>query len=234
MILLILKEKLKNGLSIVEKITGKNLNLPILNNVLITTSKNFLNLNTTDLEIAIRYWILTKVEKQGKMVIPVKFLSNLISLLPNEKLILEEKNKTLYINYKNSESFIKGGNVDDFPIIPKIETENFIEINNKSFCCGLAQVVDFTTPTQVRPELSGIYFNFEKTQLSLVATDSFRLAEKKISLKSSSLEKEKGYSFILPQKAARELINVLLEKDGKLKIYPSPTQIGRASCRERV
>lgn len=221
--ILILKEKLKSGLNIIERIIGKNLNLPILDNVLIEGSKNFLSLTTTNLEIAIKYWILTKIEKEGKITVPAKFLSSLISLLPNEKLTLETKNKILYIYYKNSESFIKTQDFEEFPIIPKIETEDFIEIDNQSFCQGLSQVVDFSTSTQVRPELSGIYFNFEKNQVKLVATDSFRLSEKKLSFKSLSSEKQ--YSFILPQRAAREIINVLLEKEGKLKIYPSSNQV---------
>ena len=55
-----------------------------------------------------------------------------------------------------------------------------------------------------------------------MATDSFRLAEKVISLEKAV---KKDYSFILPQKTAREIINILEEKDGILKIYFSPNQI---------
>ena len=44
-----LKENLNNGLNIVNKVTGKNLTLPILNNILISTENNFLNLSATDL-----------------------------------------------------------------------------------------------------------------------------------------------------------------------------------------
>ena len=82
----ILKENLKNGLSIVEKIVGKNLSLPILDNVLIDTEDNFLSLSSTDLETAIKLWVLTKIVKKGKVVVPAKFLSNFVSLLPNDKI----------------------------------------------------------------------------------------------------------------------------------------------------
>ena len=63
----ILKENLKNGLSIVEKIVGKNLSLPILDNVLIDTEDNFLSLSSTDLETAIKLWILTKIVKKQNL-----------------------------------------------------------------------------------------------------------------------------------------------------------------------
>ena len=91
----ILKENLKNGLGVVEKIVGKNLSLPILDNVLISTEDTFLSLSATDLETAIKLWILTKIVKKGKVVVPAKFLSSFVSLLPNEKITLEEKKRRL-------------------------------------------------------------------------------------------------------------------------------------------
>ena len=59
--LLILQEKLKKGLNIVSKLTPKSLTLPILNNILLNTEKNFLEITSTDLEIGIKYYILTKI-----------------------------------------------------------------------------------------------------------------------------------------------------------------------------
>ena len=82
----ILKENLKNGLNVVEKIVGKNLSLPILDNVLINTEDNFLSLSSTDLETAIKLWILTKIIKGGRVVVPAKFLSNLVSYCQTKKL----------------------------------------------------------------------------------------------------------------------------------------------------
>ena len=64
--LIILKENLNKGLNIVSRVAGKNLTLPILNNILISTEKNFLNLASTDLELGIKYWSLVKTEKEGE------------------------------------------------------------------------------------------------------------------------------------------------------------------------
>ena len=72
-----------------------------------------------------------------------------------------------------------------------------------------------------RPEISGVFFSFQNNTVKLVATDSFRLAEKTLSFEKSS---SKEISFILPQKTARELSAVLGGKTGKTKIYISPTQ----------
>ena len=202
----ILKENLKTGLNIVERVVGKNLSLPILDNVLMDTEDNFLSLSSTDLETAIKLWILTKIVKKGKVVVPAKFLSSFISLLPDEKIILEEKKQNLHIDCKNFKNQVQGYNPEEFPIIPKFENLEYIEVDNKKLCQGLSQIVDIASPSQTRPEISGIYFFFSKNMIKMVATDSFRLAEKNITLENSV---KKEYSFILPQKPAREIMNIL-------------------------
>jgi len=222
----ILKENLKNGLNIVEKIVGKNLSLPILDNVLINTEDNFLSLSSTDLETAIKIWILTKIVKKGTVVVPAKFVSSFVSLLPNEKITLEEKKQGLYIECQSFKNQIQGFNPEDFPLIPEFKNLEYIEVDNRKFCQGLAQIVDVATTSQSRPEISGIYFVFSKNSIKIVATDSFRLAEKNVVLEEGPKgEQNKDISFILPQKPAREIINTLGEKEGKLKIYFSSNQV---------
>src|SRR5205823_2482979 len=86
----------------------------------------------------------------------------------------------------------------------------------------LLQIIDISSQSQSRPEISGIYFNFSKNTIKIVATDSFRLGEKNIQLDEAV---KKDYSFILPQKSAREIMNVLENKSGMVKIYFSNNQI---------
>jgi len=217
----ILKENFKNGLSIVEKIVGKNLSLPILDNVLISTEDGFLSLSSTDLETAIKLWILTKIIKNGKVVVPAKLVSSFVSLLPNDKITLEEKKQGLYLECKSFKNQIQGFDPEEFPLIPEFKNLECIEMDNKKFCQGLSQIVDIASPSQARPEISGIYFIFSKNVLKIVATDSFRLAEKNIVLDTPV---KKDVTFILPQKPAKEIINTLGDKDGKIRIYFSANQ----------
>ena len=218
----ILKDNLKNGLNIVEKATGKNLTLPILNNVLIETKENFVNFTCTDLEIAIISKNLAKIDKEGKIVAPTKLLSSFISLLPNKKIKFSLENKNLFVECENFKSQIQTYNPEDFPIIPEVKTDEFIEIENKTFCQGVSQVVEVTSSSQIKPELSGVYFLFSNNLLKMVGTDSFRLAEKKIKLENKI---SKEFSFILPSKTTRELISILGDKNGKIKIFPSPNLV---------
>lgn len=218
----ILKENLKIGLGMVERIIGKSLSLPILDSVLISTEDSFLHLVSTNLETTIKFWILTKIIKKGSAVVPAKFLSSYISSLPNEKIVIEQKDRALHIECKSLKTQIQSQSSEDFPIIPRFEDGDFIEIDSKKFCQGLSHVIDVAAISQSRPEISGIYFSFSKNNIKMVATDSFRLAEKNVAMEKPLA---KDHSFILPQKPAREIINVLDDKEGVLKVYFSGNQV---------
>lgn len=218
----VLKNNLKKGLEVVEKIAKKNLTLPALSNVLLSCEDNFLRLDTTNLETSISWWVLAKIEEEGKIAIPATFFSSLVGLLKEEKIQLRSQDKNLILETKNQTTQIQGMDSEEFPIIPKIEKEEIVKISNQKLLETLSQIIEIPSISQIRPEISGIYFSFKKDLLKVVGTDSFRLAEKTVVLKG---EIKKEVSFILPQDAVRELINILSQKEGRTIIYFSPNQI---------
>lgn len=219
---IILKEDLLKGLSVVNGFTTKSFTLPVLNNILISTEKGFLKLSATNLEIGIRYWVLSQIEEEGILLTQGKTLLDLINLNNSPKITLKNKERDLLIESPNYKTKIKGENPADFPIVPEVKTKKFIIVSNKEVSDSLSQVIDNVSPSQTRPEISGVFFNFKKGKLKIVATDSFRLSEKTISIKEDNT---KDFSFILPARAARELINILGEKEGDLIIYISENQV---------
>jgi DNA polymerase-3 subunit beta len=224
--LIILQEKLKEGIGIVERVSTKSLSLPILNNILVKTEKNFLNLASTDLETGIKWWALAKIEKEGTITIPTRIFSSFINFLPNKQVTLESKNSTFNIECENYQTTLKGLSSEDFPIIPQIGGEESVSVNSRSFCQSLNQVADIAIPSTAKPEISGILFVFQKDFIKIAATDSFRLGEKTFYYnlkKPNALSKE--YSLILPQKAAKEIINIFGEREGELRICFSPNQV---------
>lgn len=221
--LTILQEKLKKGFGVAERVTSKSLSLPILNNVLLLAKKNFLNLAATDLEIGINWWTLAKVEEEGAIVIPSQSISSLIGLLPNKPINITSKDLAVGIKCENHKSSFKGLNAEDFPIIPQITEGEALRVSSSNLCEGLSQVVNIPAISTTKPEISGIYFIFQGNTIKMVATDSFRLGEKTIILKKGR-EKEGAISFILPQRAAKEIINIFSEEK-EIKIYFSPNQV---------
>ena len=204
-----------------ERISQKSLSLPILENTLLKAEKNFLKLSTTNLESGINWQGLAKIEKEGEVCVPTRFLSNLISSLPNKPIELELKGLTLNLRCDNYTTKIKGLSPEDFPIIPRPKEEQVVEVENLEFCQSLNQIINIPSPSNTRPEISGVFLSFGKNMIKMVATDSFRLAEKKITLKTG-LSNE--YSLIIPHSAAKEIAGVFGEKEGGLKICLSPNQ----------
>ncbi|MFH1308470.1 MAG: DNA polymerase III subunit beta [Patescibacteria group bacterium] len=223
-----LQENFKKGLNIVQNIIGKNLTLPILNNILLDVSKNKLKLSATDLELAVSSDIQCKSEKIGSITIPAKTLFNFVNTLPNKKIEISVKNNIINLKCENYQSSINGLNSKDFPIIPQLKNKPILEINSNKLKEILEQVINFVSFSDIRPEINGIFFNFSLEKNSkFVTTDSFRLGEKTVSLK---INKQKGSdlsSIIIPYKTAQELIRIIgnQEKDENIKVIIQDNQI---------
>ncbi len=218
----ILKDNLVKGLEIVTKISLKKVSLPILSTCLIETEKNFLKISATNLESGIIWWGLAKVEEHGKICVDAKLFSNVITHLKEETIILSSEDNILKINDENVSLKIKGVNPEEFPLIPQKDSLEKIPVPSEKLCSALSQIINIPSPSLGRPEISGIYFLFEGDVLKLVATDSFRLAEKKIKL---STKQNKIYSLILPQNAAKEIIGIFRKEDEEINFYLTPNQI---------
>jgi len=224
-----LQEKLKQVLNIAERIITRNLTLPILNNILLSTDNNKLKISSTNLEIGINCWIPGKIEKEGKLTVPAKVLSSFVSSLPNKKIELKVKNNQLIIKCENHQAIIKGLDPKDFPIIPQIKNKPLLKVNNLVFKTGLSQIIDLVSLSETRPEITGVCFRFDPDQLILAATDSFRLGEKTIK-EIDDIDKNQIKTIkeiIIPQRTIQELIRVLNEKnsEGKTNIVLGENQV---------
>src|SRR6056297_3772711 len=180
----ILKEKLNNGVGVVRKSIGKTTNLPILEGVKISFQKNFLCLTSTNLEIATQWWVLADIEDEGDIVVPAKILSNVISSTKENKIDLEVEKNNLTIKDEKNKTVIQGLEKEDFPVIPEVEKneKKKVLIKSEKIKEGLSKVVNCVASSNIRPEISGVLMKFTKKELVLVATDSYRLTKKNISL----------------------------------------------------
>lgn len=214
-----LKENLKHGLFVAGHVAGKNVNLPILNNVLIKTEDKNIKIITTDLEIGVVNTIRGKVEKEGAFTVNSRIISDYINLLPNKKVEIEKQKDDLKIKCDNYNTKIKGQSAEDFPLIPTVEKENKISIKINDLKKALNQVGFAVAGGDSRVELSGVLFSFEKEKLVLAATDSYRLAEKRVDIKTETKNDIEGKKIIIPSKTTQELLRILsgLKENGELQ-----------------
>jgi len=217
------KELLQKAVLAVEKNVGRNLSLPVLNNILIKTEKNKLILISTDLEIAIIVKLFAKIEEEGVIVLDPKTLSGLLNNLPDGEVVLKTKQNTLYVEQKNYKSSIKGYDDKEFPLLPKTDKSAFFTVSSNTISQGLNQVVNSTAKSDLKPELTGVYFDVKKSEIKLVSTDSFRLAEKTIN--RDKAESVNSDNFILPTKATQEIIRNYQDLNDVLFFYITKNQV---------
>jgi len=221
----ILQKNLKKGINIIQNIIGKNLTLPILNNILLKIEKKQLKLVSTNLEIAIVYWTPCKVKKEGEITVPAKLFSDLINNLPDKKVeIKTNKNNLLQIKCENFKSSVKGIEAKEFPIVPKIKTKPILKIKADKLNKALTQVVNFSSISDIRPEISGVFINIDSKQIKFVATDSFRLGEKTVLVSKNKKEvvlnpnkkTKPKQSIIIPSRTIQELMRILSEEEDEM------------------
>jgi DNA polymerase-3 subunit beta len=226
-----LQENLKNGLSIVNQIAGKNVNLPILNNILIKAREDGIQLIATDLEVGVISMIRGKIEEEGDFTVESKIISDYIALLPNKKIDIELKENSLNVRCDNYKTTINGQGAEDFPLIPTIERDVYFKADIDLFKKALAQVLFATSNSETRVELTGVFFDFDGEQLVLAATDSYRLAEKKLKIGTNNKDIKK--KIIVPAKTLQHLLKILssvriedLSNENKeIQFYISENQI---------
>jgi len=205
----IIAENFKKALSITERSTGKDLTLPILNSFFIIADNSNIKIISTNLEVGVETKLRGTISEKGGVVIPSKILSLFISTIPkDEKITIESKKNDLFIQTQTQKTTIKGYQPDDFPPFPVVkEIYKFTVLKNELYPVLIKSLVALAKNT-IKPELASTYFLFDKENLCIASTDSFRLSEEKIkpTIFSSKMSRE---SFLLPGRTCEEIIKLL-------------------------
>lgn len=226
-----LKENLKKNLDNALRIIKYNSTLPILNNFLLSTDKGMLKISSTDLEIGFTSLISSKIIKDGSITVPAQLLSQFVNNLPNKNINLEVINSKLNLTCDNINASINGLNAEDFPIIPKVKNDSVLIIKSKILKESLESVINSSATSNNRMEISSIYIRFSPDQIKFIATDSFRLAHKTLFISHKDLKEkikmnfEKLKNIILPLRTAGEILRILGDQDGDVRVVIDQNQI---------
>ncbi len=219
-------EKIKEAIIASERVTGKNLTLPILSSVLILASNKSLKFRATNLSLGIDIEVPAKIEKEGVVAVRGDVLLNLFAYIPNnQNVVLEEKDGVLLITTKNSSASVKIFPYEDFPTIPTVSDGQMIEIPAKKLIEGLKGVYYASAISDIKPEISSVYLYSDDDMLVFVATDSFRLSEKKVRIKGL-------YDFpnlLIPYKNVVEIIKIFENTSDTIKLFITKNQIAITS-----
>jgi len=163
-----------------------------------------------------------KIETEGTILVKLDVFASIVSGLSAEhKIKLEVVENTLLITTEKSSMNIKLFPHDDFPSLPRVEDANTFSLPVDILLEGVSSVVYAASSSDIKPEISSVYIYSENNEIVFVATDSFRLAEKRIP--AGSVADFPG--IIIPIKNIQECIKIFTGINGSVEVSLGQNQI---------
>lgn len=217
-------EKIIHAISRVEKVTGKHPTLPVLSCILCTaTTEGKVHFRATNLHTGTEIIISAKVSEPGTCALPGNYFYQVLSgITTTETVLCETEGDVFHIQTKKTRTKLKTLPYEDFPELPKhVDTNTEIIISHNDLITGIKSVVFAGSQSEIKPELSSIYIYGKEDFLYFVATDAFRLAEKKIPFKNA----ESFGSCLLPIKNAQDILKIISETDESISFTHNDHQM---------
>ncbi|MFZ1075076.1 MAG: DNA polymerase III subunit beta [Minisyncoccia bacterium] len=206
------KKKFSEAVYIVSRFAErKSATLPALSSILIIAGDEGIKMRATNLETGIDLKLDGTCRTHGVVAVPATVLQQFASSLTQEgTLTLEHTGDIVSLDSGMGKSLIKTVPYDDFPSIPFPENpKNRIVVPGAILKNLFTAIASCASTSTVRPELSSVYLSIEGGSLTAVATDSFRLAEKKIPLSNKGTQGK----FLIPTKNALDIAQALPDDD---------------------
>ncbi|MCH3921710.1 DNA polymerase III subunit beta [Limosilactobacillus sp.] len=163
------------------------------------------------------------VEQPGAIVLPARFFSEIVKKLPDKQVTIEVTDGFQADITSGTAKFqINGQDAENFPHLPEVETDRTITLPNDVLKEVIRQTVIAVSKQESRPILAGIHITLHDGLLTAVATDSHRLAQRKVQLEDVS-----GIDFdvIIPGKSMNELSGMISDVDEDVKVQVTENQI---------
>lgn len=230
--LMINRDMMTTAINDVSKAVSSRTTIPILTGIKISTHSEGITLTASDSDISIEYSLpleedgnlYVDIKKHGSIVIPARYLNDIVRRLPGQYVELEVGERFLItIRSGKSEFNLNGLDPEDFPRLPQIEEEKVFSAPSEMLKSMIRQTVFAAATTELRPILTGIMWSLEGDMLRFVATDSHRLASRKFFVESSQ-----DLSFdniVTPAKSMIELSKILADDDTLVDIVVTDNQI---------
>lgn len=185
--------------------------LPALGALLLIAGDDGIKLRATNLETGVDLRLVGKIKEEGAVAVPAPLLLQITSSLTGDGVVtLERSGDILTIISSTGRSSLKTIPFDDFPSIPFPENpKNRMVISGAVIKSLFSTIASCSSVSTVRPELASIYLSISGGALTTVATDSFRLAEKKVSLANKGVQG----AILIPAKNATEIAQALPDED---------------------
>ncbi|MEX1159005.1 MAG: DNA polymerase III subunit beta [Thermomicrobiales bacterium] len=220
------QESLHRALSTAGRAVATKSTLPVLGNYLIETADDALMISATNLEIGITVRIDATVEKEGRVTVQARVLSDFVGSLPpgDVQLDLDQGPLTVTVSQKqkNTEAHVRGIDPDDFPPLNRSINEGMtLRLDPATLRDAISHVVFAAASDDSRPVLAGVQLVARDDSLSLAAADGFRMSVHHARIAQTV---EQPLSIIVPARAMNELSRILGDAGDVVELTVSPNQ----------
>lgn len=193
---------------------GGRVTLPALSGVLLEATDGRLTCRATDLEVAAEVTIPVQIDEPGRALLPGRLLAQLVARFPDAPVQVTGDPDRVEITCGRATFHVRGMAVEDFPQlpVPGDEAQQGV-IGAAAFARLASQVGRAASSDEARPVLTGVKLAAVDDQLTAAATDSYRLAVRRVSL-------EQGLTgeALVPVRALQEAARAAGEAGGSLTV----------------
>jgi DNA polymerase-3 subunit beta len=183
------KDVLSDAISFVVRLVSPRPQAPQLSGVVVSAEGNEVTFSIFDYEVSAKATITANVEKPGKVLVQAKLLSEIVSKLPSDSVSVDHSETRVQINSGSSKFSLSAMSMSEYPT-PPLSPSPSGKVAGDLFAEAISQVSVAASREEVTPVLTAVMISGNSKELSLIATDRFRVATKSISWQSSANDKE--------------------------------------------
>src|SRR5210317_310196 len=205
---------LKN-LQVLGGIINNNNTLPILDNFLFQLDGNSLSVSASDLETTISSNLNVESKEKGNICIPARLLLDTLKTFPEQPLTFTvEGNNTVEISSDHGKYALAYASGDEFPTAVELKDPSATVLQGDILATAISKTIFASGNDDLRPVMSGVFFQFTTEGLTFVATDAHKLVKYTRDDVSASQEAE----FIMPKKPLNLLKSILAGSEEEVTI----------------
>ncbi len=186
--------------------------LPILDNFLFSVHKDILTISASDLESTLTTEVqLTEAKQSGKIAIPARLLLDTLKTFRPMPLtfLIDDKTKSIEIVSESGKYKLTGFDGDEFPKMPSMDGSKALDIEGKTLIDAINKTLFATGIDDLRPVMTGVFFQLSKDNITFVATDAHKL----VRYRRNDLKSKFEGAFIVPKKPLNLLKNIIASSD---------------------
>lgn len=164
-----------------------------------------------------------QVDEPGAIVLPARFFSEIVKKLPDKQVTIEVTTGfQAEITSGTAKFQINGQDAENFPHLPEVETDKTVTLANDMLKEVIRQTVIAVSKQESRPILAGVHVTLHDGLLTAVATDSHRLAQRKVQLDGVD---GVDYDVIIPGKSMDELSGMISDVKDDVQMQVTENQV---------